>query len=225
MKRAPRAAVAALAFALAAAAQVATEANRHYQTPEDRASMAASLGDPARDARQKPRELVRAMQIARGSVVADVGTAVGYMLPYLSEAVGPAGHVIAEDIFADFLDKARAAAAHSGLSNVTFVLGTETDPRLPASGVDTILALDVYHHFNYPDKMLAGMRKALRPGGRLFIVEYYRREGAMPGMNALQHIRLDADGVVKEVSAAGFDLAWRRDHVPGSQYIACFVRK
>lgn len=187
--------------------------------------MGASLGDPARDARQKPRELVRAMQIAPGSTVVDVGTAVGYMLAYLSDAVGPAGHVIAEDIFPDFLDKARAGAAQRGLSNVTFVLGTETDPRLPASGVDTILALDVYHHFNYPDKMLAGMRKALRPGGRLFIVEYYRREGAMPGMNALQHIRLDADGVVKEVSAAGFDLSWRRDHVPGSQYIACFVRK
>ena len=128
-----------------ASGQVATEANRRYQTPEQRAGMGTFLGDPARDARQKPRELVASMQLRAGMTVADVGTGVGYMLPFLDAAVGPAGRLIAEDIFPDFLDQARVRAAKNGLTNVDFVLGAETDPKLPAGKVDAVLVLDTYH--------------------------------------------------------------------------------
>jgi ubiquinone/menaquinone biosynthesis C-methylase UbiE len=214
----------AAAATLAASGQVASEANRRYQTPEQRAGMGASLGDPGRDARQKPRELVASMQLRAGMTVADVGTGVGYMLPFLDAAVGPTGRLIAEDIFPDFLDKARERAAKNSLTNVDFVLGTETDPKLPAGKVDTVLVLDTYHHFDYPAKMLAGIAQGLAPGGRLFIVDFYRRPNAMPGQDAMDHIRLDVDGVVKEVEAAGFKLAWQREHIPGSQYITCFTK-
>jgi len=108
------------------------------------------------------------------------------------------------------------------------VQGTERDPKLEAGAADLILVLDSYHHFDYPEEMLAHLARALRPGGRLAIVEYYKRRGAMSGEDpdrALKHIRLDADDMVKEVEAAGFRLAWRRDHVPGSQYIAVFGKK
>ncbi len=87
-----------------------------------------------------------------------------------------------------------------------------------------MLVLETYHHFDYPAKMLAGIAQGLAPGGRLFIVDYYKRPGAMPNQDAMQHIRLDADGVVKEVEANGFKLAWQREHLPGSQYIACFTK-
>ena len=75
--------------------------------------------------------------------------------------------------------------------------------------------------------MLASLRRALREGGRLGIVEYYKRRGAMEGDpdRALQHIRLDADDVVKEVEAGGFRLVSRKDHNPGSQYIAIFEKR
>jgi len=209
---------------LAAFGQVATEVNRRYQDPEQRASIGAGLGNPARDALQKPRELVAALQLRAGMTVADVGTGVGYMLPFLDAAVGPAGRLIAEDIFPDFLERARARAAKNGLTNVDFVLGRETDPKLPAGKVDAVLVLDTYHHFDYPGKMLSGIAQGLAPGGRLFIVDYYRRPNAMPGQDAMHHIRLDVDGVVKEVEASGFKLAWQREHIPGSQYIACFTK-
>src|SRR5262249_52156118 len=86
---------------------------------------------------------------------AAAGTGVGYMLPFLSRRVGPKGKVIAEDIFDDFLAAAKDRVARQKLENVTFVKGTETDPNLPEGALDVVLTLDVYHHFDYPDKMLA----------------------------------------------------------------------
>src|SRR5437879_5413652 len=102
-----------LLFAPIALPQVAEPANRGYQTKEGRESVARGLADPQRDEKQKPRELVEAMSLKAGQSVADVGTGVGYMLPYLSKAVGPTGRVFAEDIQQDFLDKAKLRARTS----------------------------------------------------------------------------------------------------------------
>ena len=208
-------------------AQVAGPANSAYQTKEGREQIASGLGGPDRDARQKPRQLVSVLELKQGMAVVDLGTGPGYMLPYLSEAVGPGGTVIAEDIQQDFLDKARDRARKAGLGNVNFVLGTDTDPKLPAGSADLIFILDAYHHFDYPDQMLAKLRAGLRPGGRMAIVEYYKRRGAMEGDpdRPLTHIRLDAGDLVKEVEANGFRLLKRMDHIPGRQYIASFAMK
>src|SRR6185436_4048976 len=83
--------------------QLADKANSAYKTPEGRDTVAQTLIAPGRDARQKPEELVRAMQLQPGMVVADIGTGPGYMLPFLSRAVGETGRVLAEDIQEDFL--------------------------------------------------------------------------------------------------------------------------
>jgi predicted methyltransferase len=205
--------------------QVAEKANERYQTEQGRATIAKGLGSSDRDRVQRPDELVRAIGVKPGMTVADVGTGVGYMLPHLSAAVGTNGKVIGEDIFDDFLGKARAAVEKAGLSNVEFVKGTEKTANLPTGEVDVILALDSYHHFNYPKEMLASFRSALKPGGHLAIVEYYRREGAMGGQSALLHIRVDDAGVIKEVEAAGFRLIQEQEHIPKSQYIALFERQ
>ena len=138
----------------AAFAQVATEANEGYKTPEGRASVAKGLNDPAREERQKPRDIVDALDLKPGSTVADVGTGTGFMLPYLSHAVGDTGHVVGEDIQNDFLDKAKMKAQLSRLNNIQFVLGTDRDPKLPADTLEGVLVLDVYHHFDYPEAML-----------------------------------------------------------------------
>jgi ubiquinone/menaquinone biosynthesis C-methylase UbiE len=206
-------------------AQVATNANEGYKTPEGRASVAKSLSAPDRDEKQKPRELVEAMSLKPGMVVADIGTGTGYMLPYLSHAVGPQGHVLAEDIFPDFLEKAKATASERKLANVEFIKGSETDPSLPENGVDVVLGLDTYHHWNYPEKMLAALHRQLRDGGRLVIVEYYKSPDAMPGGRAMQHIRLDAPDVIKEIESNQFRLLSQHDHVKGSQYMAIFEKK
>jgi SAM-dependent methyltransferase len=212
----------------AAFAQVATQANEGYKTHEGRENVAKGLGDPAREERQKPRDIVDALDLKPGASVADVGTGVGFMLPYLSHAVGDTGHVIGEDIQSDFLDKAKVKAQLSRLHNVQFVLGTDRDPKLPADTLEGVLVLDVYHHFDYPEAMLEHMRDSLVSDGKLVIVEYYKRPGAMQNPDPdfpLRHIRLDQDDLIKEVEANGFRLVSKRDLVPKSQYIAVFVKK
>jgi ubiquinone/menaquinone biosynthesis C-methylase UbiE len=205
-------------------AQVAQHANENYRTEQQRANMMRTLAGADRDARQRPRELVAAMQLKPGMTVVDVGTGPGYMLPFLSEAVGPSGRVIAEDIFPDFLERARKRSEEAKLSNVTFVQGDEKDARIPAAAGNVALVLDVYHHFDYPADMLGSIRRGLKPDGRLIIVEYHKSKEAMNGRGE-EHVRLGIDDAIGEIEANGFKLVSRRDFVPKVQWIGVFRLK
>jgi ubiquinone/menaquinone biosynthesis C-methylase UbiE len=209
-------------LAMPLAAQVAEEANRNYQTSQQRATMAARLSGAARAEALHAADIIKAIELKPGMSVADVGTGAGAMLPSLSEAVGAEGKVYAMDIFPDFLAKAKEASAKEGLKNIQYFLGTDRDPNLPTACCDVALTIDAYHHYDYPGDTLTGLRRALKKGGRLVIVEYYKRPGAMGATDATQHIRLDKDDLVKEVTANGFRLVRTQEHVPGSQYIAIF---
>ncbi len=213
-------------FCAAAFPQVAEKANEGYKTKEGRESVAKGLSATDREARQKPRDIIDAMGLKTGDSVADVGTGVGFMLPYLSHAVGDTGHVYGEDIQTDFLSQARNHAQLQNLTNIKFLLGTDRDPKLPAATMEGVLVLDVYHHFDYPEVMLEHIRDSLLSDGRLVIVEYYKRRGAMgTGDRALEHIRLDQDDLIKEVEANGFRLVSKRELNPNSQYIVVFQKK
>jgi ubiquinone/menaquinone biosynthesis C-methylase UbiE len=214
-----------LLFCAAALPQVAEKANEGYKTKEGRESVARSLADPHRDVTQQPRDIVDALALKPGNVVADVGTGVGFMLPFLSHAVGEKGQVIAEDISTDFLDKAKARGQVLGLTNAKFILGIAQDPKLPADTLEAVLVLDAYHHFDYPEAMLEHIRDSLLSDGRLVIVDFYKRPDAMPNGRALEHIRLDEEDVIAEVEANGFRLTSKKELIPKKQYIAVFVKK
>ena len=206
--------------------QAAPGSNDRYKTAEGRAGMAAALDGEHRDTRQKPKQLIAAMKIGPGMTVVDIGTGVGYMLPFVSEAVGKSGRVIAEDIFPDFLAKAKAKA--EALGNVSFVLGTEKDVKLAEGVADLVFILDAYHHFDFPAEMMASVRKGLKPGGQLAVVDYYKRSGAMAGTDpnfALNHIRLDEAGVVEQIESFGFRAVRREEFLPKSQYLLVFAKK
>ena len=205
------AACAVLALAWPLGGQVATQANARYQTVEGRKAVAAGLEAPGREERHKPQDLVRAMGLRPGMTVVDVGTGVGYMLPFLSHAVGAVGRVIAEDTFDEYLAAARIRTANQQLTNVTFVKGTDQDLSLPEASADAVLVLDAYRHFDYPQEMLAGIHKALKPSGKLVIVEYYKTPAAMPNGDDVNHIRLNKPDVIKEIEANRFRLGSERE--------------
>jgi ubiquinone/menaquinone biosynthesis C-methylase UbiE len=214
-----------LSLATATWCQVAQEANRDYATQEGRAKMVERLESPARLANLRPAELVARLQIVPASTVVDLGTGTGTLLEALSRAVGSSGRVIAEDIQSDFLERARGQAKKAGLRNVNFVLGTEVDPKLPTASAELVIVLDAYHHFDYPERMLGAIKRSLRPGGRLAIIEYHKKRGAMESADpdfALKHVRAGEEQVVREIEAAGYKLRWLREHAPGRQYIAMF---
>jgi ubiquinone/menaquinone biosynthesis C-methylase UbiE len=142
------------------------------------------------------------------------------MLPHLSAAVGSSGKVIAEDIFPDFLESARARA--KDLKNVSFVLGNEKDAKLPAECCDVILALDAYHHFDYPKAMMDSLKRALKPDGRIVVVEYHKNEKSMANGRALEHIRSTRDEFVKEIESYGLQAVEVKEFLPEIQWMGIF---
>ena len=209
-----------IALAATAWPQAAGDVNARYRTKEGRVQVATGLANPDRDKTQKPEAVVAALGLKPGMTVADVGTGVGYMLPYLSKAVGASGKVLAEDVQTDFLDQAKAKVDAGKLSNVSLILGGFTDPKLPAGAVDVELVLDVYHHFDEPEKMLAALAPALKPGGHLVIVEYHKADSPQP-----HHILREWSDVVREVESNGYRLLSKVDRITVNQYLLTFGRK
>lgn len=208
----------AIAWLLAGALFGLLAASDPWDSPEGRRRMAARLSDPSRAQQLQLDRLVTKLPIRRGETVADIGTGGGILIPFLFQLVGSEGRILAEDIYPEFLEAARATAARAGVTNAEFILGEETDPQLPAGQVDVIVIVDTYHHFRHPQAMLAGIRRALRSGGRLIILDYYP-EGFPGGPH---HIPVDKPEVIQQVQRAGFRLVTNEDHIPGQQYLLVF---
>ena len=205
--------------------QVAKKANEDYATAERRLHAASEMGHWVRPRAEQTVRLVDSLLIRPADSVVDVGSGVGYLIPYLEAKVGPFGRVVEEDIFPDFVAQAQEKIQAGGWRNARTVLGTEHDPKLPLAQFDVAIVLDTYHHFNYPAQMLRHIRAALKSSGRLIIIEYYRsRPNPSATDEDLQsHIRLDRDGVIAEVSAGGFHLTRSFDHLP-YEYVLDFSR-
>ena len=174
--------------------------------PEDLGILEA----PDRTVWQKPEQIMDALNIADGSTVADVGAGAGWFTVRLARRVGPNGQIYAEDIQPPMLDAISYRVSREGLSNVTTVLGTPEDPMLPA-GLDAVLIVDVYAEVGDPISLLTDVASALKPQGRVGIVDF-TREGAGPGPPMDQ--RLDAEEVIQDAQAAGLSLLSHETFLP-----------
>ncbi|MBW8875504.1 MAG: class I SAM-dependent methyltransferase [Acidobacteria bacterium] len=171
---------------------------------------------------EKPEMVIQAMEIREGMTVAEIGAGTGFFSRRLAKAVGPSGKVYAEDIQPQMIDLLKKSSAKEGIANVTPVLGTETDPKLPAGAVDRILLVDVYHEFQKPEPMLAAIRASLAPGGTVTLVEY-RLEGETASHINVKH-RMSVDQVLAEWTRAGFLLLNQIETLP-SQHLFVFSGK
>jgi len=138
------------------------------------------LERPDRIAQEKPDQLVEALRIKPGQVVADIGAGTGYLSRRIAAKVGLQGRVLAVDIQPEMLDQLVTRMSSLGISNVTSVLGTVMDPKLSPGSVDLVLMADVYHEFEYPREMMESLCRSLKPGGRVAFVEYRAEDPAVP---------------------------------------------
>lgn len=180
------------------------------------------LERPEREREERPDLVLEAMQLRDGDVVAEIGAGSGYFARRVARAVGPRGIVYANDIQPEMLDLVRTYAAREGLTNIRPILGTETDPKLPPGSVDWILLVDVYHEFQQPRPMLARIREALKPDGRVMLVEY-RGEGTTARHIRPEH-RMTRDQVLNEWLPAGFRLESVSEALP-SQRMFVFSKR
>jgi precorrin-6B methylase 2 len=166
---------------------------------------------PERIEEERPDEMLAALEIAPGSVVVDIGAGVGYHTWRLAQIVGPSGRVIAEDIQPAMLELLRGNIEERDLENVEIVLGTPTDPRLPAGVVDLVLMVDVYHEFSDYRAMLRAIRASLKPDGRVVLVEYRQEDPTVP---ILPLHKMSEEGVRSELEPMGFGFVENIDFLP-----------
>lgn len=133
-----------------------------------------------REEEEHPAQVIAALDLHPGDVVADLGAGSGYFTFRIAPKVGNTGTVLAVEIQQAMLDTLRTRAAAMKATNVKVVQGTETDPHLPANGVDLVLVVDVYHELAFPFEVMTKVRQSLKPGGRVVFVEYRKEDPAVP---------------------------------------------
>jgi SAM-dependent methyltransferase len=177
------------------------------------------LEAPDREQWQRPDQIMDALGIADGFVVADLGAAGGWFTIRLARRVGPHGLVYAEDIQPQMIDAIGRRVTREGLRNVRTVLGTPSDPRLPP-GLDAVLIVDAYPEIENPVALLRKVADALKPQGRVAVVDFLPGGGG-PGPNADERVAPEA--VVAAASAGGLQLT-TREPVPPFQFLLVFSK-
>jgi predicted methyltransferase len=206
---------------LLVASQVAAAGPTPPATVSDRATAVHSFADvaywskifddPQRDVWQKPAQLVAALGLHRGQTIADLGAGTGYFSRYLADAVGPDGTVFSVEIEPTLVTHLRARAEQEGTANVVPVLASIDNPRLPDADIDLILIADSYHHLDHRAAYLPHLRRALRPGGRVVVVDW--KAGSLPEGPPPEH-KLARERVVAEMESAGFALVDQPELLP-----------
>jgi ubiquinone/menaquinone biosynthesis C-methylase UbiE len=173
-----------------------------------------------REREEDPDLAIRLLRIQKGSTVADVGAGSGNITIRLAKAVGPMGKVYANDIQTGMLEILAKNLAKAKVTNVVPVLGTIDDPKLPAESIDLAIMVDVYHEFSEPQKMLQRLREALKPGGRLVLLEYRAED---PDVPILREHKMTKAQVKLEVEHEGFKQSRVYDDLPW-QHLFVFTR-
>ena len=163
------------------------------------------LERPERMTEERPDLVLAALDLKPGMVVADLGAGSGYYSWRMGEKVGKGGRVYAVDVQPEMVELLQKQIASRGASNVTPLLGTLTDPRLPAGQLDLVVMVDVYHELEFPYEMLGAIVRALKPGGRVAFVEYRGEDPSVPikALHTMTEVQVRKEASVQE-------LAWEK---------------
>lgn len=224
LRRQPRCLLATLALVIVAITVIAAQA-RHPLTGRVYADVMGHSGAdwldrPERALEEAPDLALALLSIRTGMVVADVGAGSGYFTIRLARLVGASGKVFANDIQQEMLTRLSVRVRRERLTNVITVLGDQADPKLPGECCDVILLVDVYHELSQPQQMLRRIRDALKPDGRLVLLEYRKEDPTIP--IRVEHKMTIADAKT-EVEAEGFRLDGVKENLP-RQHVLVFKK-
>lgn len=198
--------------------------NEDYTNPSlDVDKMVARFEAESREIFARRTAIARAVGLTPGMAVADVGAGTGVFTDFFAKDVGAEGRVYAVDLAPKFVSLLRERAAARGLAQVTAVQCTERSAELDAGCADVVFLCDTYHHFEFPRATMGSIHRALRPRGRLVVVDFER----IPGVSrqwTLDHVRIGKQEVIAEVESFGFRLLEECDVGLKENYFLRFER-
>lgn len=174
------------------------------------------LERPERQSEEDTERALSDLNVKPGMVVADIGAGTGYYSVRVARLVSPGGKVIAVDIQPEMLARLRTEAKAAKVSNIEPVLGTASDPHLPAVAVDLVLMVDVYHELSQPQSVLQHIRRALKPGGQLVLLEYRKEDPKVP---IRPEHKMSVQEVLAEIQPEGFRFERSVENLPWQHVI------
>jgi len=204
-------------------AQDTTNRNLHemHRLHQDSQAYIAMLDNPERDAYQKPHEVITALKLREGEVIADIGAGSGYFTFRLARHVGATGRVYAVDVNPDMIVHLNRRIRDLNVTNVVSILAAPDDPLLPDASVDRFFICDTWHHIENHDRYLALLKNMLRPDGEVVMVDFKKVETPVgPPME----MRISRDDLVKEMERNGFQVAAEYTFLPYQYFIVFKVR-
>jgi ubiquinone/menaquinone biosynthesis C-methylase UbiE len=181
---------------------VAPGINKPFQKP-DVGEFQGKFEKEGREAFDHRDKIVEACQVRAGMAVADVGAGTGLFTRLFAPLVGEKGRVFAVDISQDFVDHIVLSSRKDNLKNIEGVVCKPDSVGLPEASVELVFICDTYHHFEFPHKTMQSIHKALKPGGRVVLVDYQRIAGKSTDW-VMNHVRAGQEVVEKEITECGF---------------------
>lgn len=188
-------------FAGSAVAQSVHPVTGRPVAPVMSASGADWLERSEREQEEQPEKALDALNLKPGMLVGDVGAGTGFYSIRIAKRIGPSGRVYANDIQPQMLQRLSGNAARQKVTNIETVLGTESNPKLPAGLLDLVVLVDVYHEFSRPQQMLDRIRESLKPNGRLVLLEFRKEDPSVP---IRPEHKMSVSDVKAEVTPEGF---------------------
>jgi len=177
--------------------------NTAYFQPDALTKYSKILEAESREVVEHRDEIVDAIGLQKGMVVADIGAGTGFFTTEIAKRVGNRGAVFSVDIVPSFLERIGERVNAEKLSNVTVVQGEERATGLKPASVDLAFMCATYHHIEYPQAYMRSLLQTLRPGGTLVLIDFERVEGKTKAA-IIEHVRADKETAIDEVSRAGF---------------------
>ena len=198
------------------AGQAPQGAHDAHRPPGDPAAYIAALEDPKRDAYQKPQEVLAALALKPGEIIADIGAGSGYFALRLAQHVGAAGHVYGVDISPDMIRHLNQRIHEAGLVNISTILAQPGNPLLPRP-VDRVLFVNVWHHVEDQAGYLGLLKKTLKPGGQIVMIDFHKRDLPVGPPAAMKIARED---LIRQMTSQGFALRTEHTFLP-YQVLSC----